>query len=236
MIEVKHVTKIYRSSSRDTTVTALNNISLSIKDGEVVFIVGDNGSGKTTLMRLITRMEVPTSGSLTVDGQDLKKLKKRKIPDYRCKIGMDFQDYRLFPKYTVYENVAFAMRVIGKSSKTIKETVPRVLSMLDISARSNHFPSEISGGEQQRTALARALVNNPKILIADEPTANLSPEMSRDVMDLLVTLGENGRRTVLIITHDVELIRHYSHVRVITLAHGKIVSDTVGGAEATENA
>ena len=236
MIEFKHVTKIYRSSSRDTTVTALNNISLSIKDGEVVFIVGDNGSGKTTLMRLITRMEVPTSGSLTVDGQDLKKLKKRRIPDYRCKIGMDFQDYRLFPKYTVYENVAFAMRVIGKSSKTIKETVPRVLSMLDISARANHFPSEISGGEQQRTALARALVNNPKILIADEPTANLSPEMSRDVMDLLVTLGENGRRTVLIITHDVELIRHYSHVRVITLAHGKIVSDTVGGAEATENA
>ena len=236
MIEFKHVTKIYRSSARDTTVTALNNISLSIKDGEVVFIVGDNGSGKTTLMRLITRMEVPTSGSLTVDGQDLKKLKKRKIPDYRCKIGMDFQDYRLFPKYTVYENVAFAMRVIGKSSKTIKETVPRVLSMLDISARANHFPSEISGGEQQRTALARALVNNPKILIADEPTANLSPEMSRDVMDLLVTLGENGRRTVLIITHDVELIRHYSHVRVITLAHGKIVSDTVGGAEATENA
>lgn len=236
MIELKHVTKIYRSSSRDTTVTALNNINLSIKEGEVVFIVGDNGSGKTTLMRLITRMETPTSGTLTVDGQNLKKLKKRKIPDYRCKIGMDFQDYRLFPKYTVYENVAFAMRVIGKSSKAIKTTVPHVLSMLDISARANHFPSEISGGEQQRTALARALVNNPKILIADEPTANLSPEMSREVMDLLVTLGENGRRTVLIITHDVELISHYKHVRVITLDRGKVVSDSIGGGEAEENA
>lgn len=234
MIEFKHVTKTYRSSTRDTTVIALNDVNLRINDGEVVFIVGENGSGKTTLMRLLTRMEVPTSGTLTVDGQDLKKIRKRKIPDYRCKIGMDFQDYRLFPKFTVYENVAFAMRVLGKSSKNIKKTVPLVLSMLDISARADHFPPEISGGEQQRTALARALVNNPKILIADEPTANLSPAMSREVMDLLVSLGENGKRTVLVITHDVKLISNYDHKRIVKLERGRIVSDT--GAEVSADA
>ena len=139
---------------------------------------------------------------------------------------MDFQDFKLFSKYTVYENVAFAMRVLGKSSKSIKTTVPLVLSMLDISARANHFPLEISGGEQQRTALARALVNNPKILIADEPTANLSPSMSREVMDLLVSLGENGKRTVLIITHDVELISNYKNKRIVKFERGKIVYDS----------
>ena len=226
MIEFKHVTKTYRSATRDTTVTALNDINLTIEDGEVVFLVGSNGAGKSTLMRLLTRMEVPTSGSLIVNKYDLRKIKKRKIPEYRSQIGMDFQDFKLFSKYTVYENVAFAMRVLGKSSKAIKTTVPLVLSMLDISARANHFPLEISGGEQQRTALARALVNNPKILIADEPTANLSPAMSREVMDLLVSLGENGRRTVLIITHDVNLIPNYDNKRVIKFERGRIVYDS----------
>ena len=226
MIEFKHVTKTYRSAARDTTVTALNDVNLKIDDGEVVFLVGSNGAGKTTLMRLLTRMETPTSGSLIVNKYDLRKIRKRKIPEYRSQIGMDFQDFKLFPKYTVYENVAFAMRVLGKSSKAIKTTVPLVLSMLDISARANHFPMEISGGEQQRTALARALVNNPKILIADEPTANLSPSMSREVMDLLVSLGENGKRTVLIITHDVKLIQNYKNIRVVKFEHGKIVYDS----------
>ena len=186
-------------------------------------------------MRLLTRMETPTSGSLIVNKYDLRKIRKRKIPEYRSQIGMDFQDFKLFPKYTVYENVAFAMRVLGKSTKSIKTTVPLVLSMLDISARANHFPMEISGGEQQRTALARALVNNPKILIADEPTANLSPAMSKEVMDLLVSLGENGKRTVLIITHDVELIKNYNNKRVVKFEHGKIVYDsknTEAGADA----
>ena len=226
MIEFKHVTKTYRSTTRETTVTALNDINLKIEDGEVVFLVGSNGAGKSTLMRLLTRMETPTSGSLIVNKYDLRKIRKRKIPEYRSQIGMDFQDFKLFPKYTVYENVAFAMRVLGKSSKAIKTTVPLVLSMLDISARANHFPMEISGGEQQRTALARALVNNPKILIADEPTANLSPSMSREVMDLLVSLGENGKRTVLIITHDVKLIQNYKNIRVVKFEHGKIVYDS----------
>ncbi|MBO4423667.1 MAG: ATP-binding cassette domain-containing protein [Clostridia bacterium] len=226
MIEFKHVTKTYRSATRDTTVTALNDINLTIEDGEVVFLVGSNGAGKTTLMRLLTRMEVPTSGSLVVNGYDLRKIRKRKIPEYRSQIGMDFQDFKLFSKYTVYENVAFAMRVLGKSSRSIKKTVPLVLSMLDISARANHFPLEISGGEQQRTALARALVNNPKILIADEPTANLSPTMSREVMDLLVTLGENGKRTVLIITHDIKLISNYENIRIVKFERGKIVYDS----------
>lgn len=226
MIEFKHVTKTYRSAARETTVTALNDINLKIDDGEVVFLVGSNGAGKTTLMRLLTRMETPTSGSLIVNKYDLRKIRKRKIPEYRSQIGMDFQDFKLFPKYTVYENVAFAMRVLGKSSKAIKTTVPLVLSMLDISARANHFPMEISGGEQQRTALARALVNNPKILIADEPTANLSPAMSKEVMDLLVSLGENGKRTVLIITHDVDLIQNYKNKRIVKFEHGKIVYDS----------
>lgn len=235
MIEFKHVTKTYRSAARETTVTALNDINLKIDDGEVVFLVGSNGAGKTTLMRLLTRMEVPTSGSLIVNKYDLRKIRKRKIPEYRSQIGMDFQDFKLFPKYTVYENVAFAMRVLGKSSKAIKTTVPLVLSMLDISARANHFPMEISGGEQQRTALARALVNNPKILIADEPTANLSPSMSREVMDLLVSLGENGKRTVLIITHDVELLQNYKNKRIVKFEHGKIVYDSKT-AEAGTNA
>ncbi len=226
MIEFRHVTKTYRSAARDTTVTALNDINLKIDDGEVVFLVGSNGAGKTTLMRLLTRMEVPTSGSLVVNGYDLRRIKKRRIPEYRSQIGMDFQDFKLFSKYTVYENVAFAMRVLGKSSKAIKTTVPLVLSMLDISARANHFPLEISGGEQQRTALARALVNNPKILIADEPTANLSPSMSREVMDLLVSLGDNGKRTVLIITHDVKLISNYDNKRVVKFERGRIVYDS----------
>ncbi len=235
MIEFKHVTKTYRSATRETTVTALNDINLKIDDGEVVFLVGSNGAGKTTLMRLLTRMEVPTSGSLVVNKYDLRRIKKRKIPEYRSQIGMDFQDFKLFPKYTVYENVAFAMRVLGKSSKAIKTTVPLVLSMLDISARANHFPMEISGGEQQRTALARALVNNPKILIADEPTANLSPAMSREVMDLLVSLGDNGKRTVLIITHDVKLIENYKNKRVVKFERGKIVYDSKN-AEANADA
>ena len=178
MIEFKHVTKTYRSSTRDTTVIALNDVNLRINDGEVVFIVGENGSGKTTLMRLLTRMEVPTSGTLTVDGQDLKKIRKRKIPDYRCKIGMDFQDYRLFPKFTVYENVAFAMRVLGKSSKNIKKTVPLVLSMLDISARRTaaHVAGEGARQQPEDTHSRRA---DGEPLPGDEPRGHGSARFSR---------------------------------------------------------
>ena len=221
MIEFRSVYKTYENGTK-----ALRDFNLYIDEGEFVFIVGASGAGKSTLLKILMREELPNSGEVIVDGRKLSTLRHRDIPYYRRSMGIVFQDFRLIPNMNVFDNVAFAMRVLGKSSRSIKKTVPLVLSMLDISARANHFPLEISGGEQQRTALARALVNNPKILIADEPTANLSPSMSREVMDLLVSLGENGRRTVLIITHDVKLIQNYKNIRVVKFEHGKIVYDS----------
>lgn len=226
MIEFKNVTKKYNSVQHNKTITALSDINLTIDDGEVVFFVGSSGAGKSTMIRLLTRVETVSSGTLIVNGYNLKKLRGRKIAEYRSQLGIEFQDFKLFEKYTVYENVAFAMRVLGKSNPQIKRTVPMVLSMLKISERSDHFPEEMSGGEKQRAALARAIVNNPKILIVDEPTAELDPNMSRNVMDMLVSLGNGGKRTVIIVTHEQHLVDTYKNVRVVKFENGTIVSDT----------
>lgn len=225
MIEFRNVTKTYNSATRGRPVAALTDINLKIDDGELVFFVGPSGAGKTTMMRLLTRMETPTSGLLKVNGTDLRRIRPRRIPEFRSQFGVEFQDCKLFPKYNVYENVAFAMRVLGMPNREIKKRVPKILEVLNISNRAKHFPDQLSGGEKQRAALARALVNNPKILIADEPTAGLDPKMSKDVLDLLVSLGRSKKRTIIIITHEQKLAREYGQ-RIIKFERGRIVEDT----------
>lgn len=227
MIEFKNVTKTYNSASRGKPVAALTDINLKIDDGETVFFVGPSGAGKTTMMRLLTRMEAPTSGSLKVNDTDLRRIRPRLIPEFRSQFGVEFQDCKLFPKFNVYENVAFAMRVLGTPNRIIKERVPKVLYAMNIQHRAKHFPDQLSGGEKQRAALARALVNNPRILIADEPTAGLDPRMSKDVLDLLVSLGESKKhkRTVIIITHEQALASQYGK-RMVRFENGRIAEDT----------
>lgn len=223
MIQLKNACKVYdsRTSGR---VHALRNVDLTINDGEFVFIVGPSGAGKSTLISLLLRIEKLTSGTITVDGQDISKIPNRKIPDYRAKFGVEFQDHKLFDKSTVYENVAFAMRAIGTPSGKIKNRVYKLLDLVGLSDRVDHFPAQLSGGEKQRVALARAIANNPKVLIADEPTANIDPSMSAGVMHMLTQLCV-GSRTVIVVTHDRKLVRTLGH-RVICIEDGEIVSDT----------
>lgn len=221
MIEFKNVSKVYPNGT-----PALNGINLTINDGEFVFIVGASGAGKSTLMKLLLREEMTTGGELLVDGVDLAKLKDNKIPFYRRKIGYVFQDFRLFKNKTVYENVAFAMRVIGEPQSTIRRRVPTILSIVGLQDKYNRFPHELSGGEQQRVALARALANNPSTIIADEPTGNLDPAMSRDIMSLLAKIQKRGK-TVLVVTHERSLVNIFKK-RVITIEHGQIVEDKKG--------
>ena len=222
MIELKNVTKTYPNGT-----VALDDVSLTINDGEMVFIVGHSGAGKSTLTKLLLREEKISSGKLTVDDFDLAKIPNHKVPYFRRELGVVFQDFRLFPKKTVYENVAFAMRVIGESSKTIKRKVPYILSIVNLADKAHRFPNELSGGEQQRVALARAIANNPKIIIADEPTGNIDPKMSLEIMNLLVKINRRGK-TVIVVTHEKNLVDYYKE-RVITLSGGKIVGDWVGG-------
>lgn len=222
MIEFKNVKKIYPNGT-----VALDNVNLRINDGEFVFIVGASGAGKTTLMKLLLREEKLTSGSLTVDEFDLKKLSNFKVPYYRRQLGVVFQDFRLFPNKTVYENVAFAMRVIGEPAKIIRRRVPTILSIVNLQDKYNCFPRELSGGEQQRVALARAMANNPRIIIADEPTGNIDPKMSLEIMNLLVKIQKKGK-TVIVVTHEKNLVDYFKQ-RVVTIGDGGVISDTVGG-------
>ncbi|MBO5274707.1 MAG: cell division ATP-binding protein FtsE [Clostridia bacterium] len=222
MIEFKNVKKVYPNGT-----VALDNVNLRINDGEFVFIVGASGAGKTTLMKLLLREEKLTSGSLTVDEFDLKKLSNFKVPYYRRQLGVVFQDFRLFPNKTVYENVAFAMRVIGEPSKVIRRRVPTILSIVNLQDKYNCFPRELSGGEQQRVALARAMANNPRIIIADEPTGNIDPKMSLEIMNLLVKIQKKGK-TVIVVTHEKNLVDYFKQ-RVVTIGEGGVISDTVGG-------
>lgn len=222
MIKFNNVSKVY-----NTGTVALKNINLTIEDESFVFIVGHSGAGKSTLLKLLLCEEEPTEGSIEVDDYDLNSLKSRKIPYYRRNLGIVFQDFKLFEKSTVYENVAFAMRAIGESNSTIKKRVPKILSLLGLSERSDNFPTELSGGEQQRVSLARALVNNPKIIIADEPTANVDPRMSLDIMNLLIQLNQGGR-TVIVITHDKSLVDFFQK-RVVVIEDGVITEDRIGG-------
>ena len=220
MIEFKNVSKTY-----DNKEYVLNDVNLRIEDGEFVFIVGKSGSGKTTLTKLLIREEKVTSGRIVINGFRLDKMRQGKVPYLRREIGMVFQDFRLFPKKTVYENVAFAMQVIGTSSDSIKRRVPFFLGHVGLSTKMKSFPTQLSGGEQQRVALARAIVNNPKIIIADEPTGNLDPEMSKEIMELLMTLNEKLGKTVIVVTHEQSLVNKYNK-RVITIGDGGVVKDT----------
>ena len=219
VIEFKHVSKTY-----DNGTNALRDVSITINDGEFVFIVGSSGAGKSTFLKIIMREQVPNSGTVLINGFNLNKMKKRDIPKFRRTMGIVFQDFRLIPNMTVYDNVAFAMRVIGAKEKEIRKRVPYVLSLVGLTSKARQLPTQLSGGEQQRVALARALVNNAGIIIADEPTGNIDPEMSYEIVDLLNHINANGT-TVVMVTHEHELVRRFNH-RVITINQGEVVSDT----------
>ena len=222
MITLENVSKSYAKGQ-----PALNNVSLHIEKGEFVFIVGNSGSGKSTLIKLLLKELEPTTGKITVNGQDLAKLKRRKIPKYRRGVGCVFQDFRLLKDRNVYENVAFAQRVVEKPNRIIKKRVPEILTLVGLAEKYKSFPRELSGGEQQRVAVARALVNRPNILLADEPTGNLDPKNSMDTMRLLEEINERGT-TVLVVTHNREIVNEFKK-RVITMRKGIIVSDEKEG-------
>ncbi len=222
MITLENVSKSY-----STGAPALNDVSLHIDAGEFVFIVGDSGSGKSTLIKLLLRELLPTSGNIQVNDTDVASLKHRQIPKYRRKLGVVFQDFRLLKDRNVYENVAFAQRIVQTPSKEIKRNVPSILSTVGLAGKYKAKPRQLSGGEQQRVAIARALVNNPPILLADEPTGNLDPKNSWDIMKLLEEINERGT-TVLVVTHNREIVNSMKK-RVITMNKGVIVSDEKEG-------
>ena len=225
MIEFKDVSMRY--SSKTGKKRALNGVSFTINDGEFVFITGESGAGKTTITKLMIREEVANSGEIIVNGFNLLKMKNKEIPYLRRSMGIVFQDYKLIPTLTVFENVAFALRVTGAPIKFIRNRVPYMLDLVDLADKANVYPPELSGGEQQRVALARALVNNPSLLIADEPTGNLDPRLSTEMMYLLDKINEKGT-TVVIMTHEKELV-NAMHKRVIAIKDGVVISDKAGG-------
>ena len=218
MIEFTDVVKSY-----DQGNNALNGVTMQIEDGEFCFLVGPSGSGKSTIIKLITGELKPTAGTVHVNGYSLERIRKREIPYLRRTVGVVFQDFRLINKMTVYENVAFAMRVIGSKEKEIRERVPYVLDLVGLSDKEKRHPSELSGGEQQRLAIARALVNNPSMIIADEPTGNLDPQMSFEIMSLLEEINNLGT-TMLVVTHAQNLVESFNK-RVISIDEGLIVND-----------
>ncbi len=219
MIEFKNVSKTYENGTK-----ALQNVNLKIDKGEFVFVVGASGAGKSTFLKIIMREEVVSSGSVIIDGYDLNKIPKRKIPYFRRGLGIVFQDFRLIPNMTAYNNVAFAMRVTGARERDVARRVAYALNLVGLSTKANMYPSELSGGEQQRVALARALANYADIIIADEPTGNVDPKMSREIVELLTRINENGT-TVVMVTHEHELVRMFDK-RVVTIRGGRVVSDT----------
>ena len=222
MITLENVSKSYAKGQ-----PALNDVSLHIDKGEFVFIVGNSGSGKSTLIKLLLKELEPTSGTIIVNGQDYKKLTQRNLPKFRRQMGMVFQDFRLLKDRTIFENVAFAQRVIERPNRVIKKRVPEILTLVGLAEKYKSFPRELSGGEQQRVALARALVNRPNILLADEPTGNLDPKNSLEIMKLLEEINERGT-TVLVVTHNREIVNSFRK-RVITMRKGVIVSDEEEG-------
>ena len=223
MILLDHVTKKYPTDPHP----ALDEVSLHIEPNEFVFMVGKSGAGKSTVIKMITKEENPTSGNITVGGIDLKYVKKRYIPHYRRRLGVVFQDFKLLPNRTVYENVAFALEIAGFSSREIKNTVPKVLEIVELSDKAKKFPSALSGGEIQRVAIARAVARQPKILIADEPTANLDVLTKSEIINLLQRINDSGT-TVLVTTHDENVVNNLRK-RVITIKDGRIVADQKDG-------
>ena len=223
MLELSHVKMRYPASK----TYALNDVSLKIEKGEFVFIVGSSGSGKTTLIKLLLKELDPTSGKIKVADTDYSKLKRKNIPKIRRKIGVVFQNFRLLKDRTVYENVAFAQRVIGRPTRVIRKRVPEVLQEVGLAGKYKAYPDELSGGEQQRVALARALVNRPDILLADEPTGNLDPKTSEEIMALMEQINDRGT-TVLVVTHNKDIV-NAMRKRVVTMHNGKIISDEKEG-------
>ena len=223
MISLQNITKKYKGTPRP----ALDQVSLEIEKGEFVFLVGSSGSGKSSLMRLMLREDVPNSGSVHVLGENLVGLPARRVPFFRRKLGVVFQDFRLLPNKTVSENVAFSLQVIGKSEGFIQQAVPDVLGMVGLAEKADRLPNELSGGEQQRVALARAIVNKPAILLADEPTGNLDPTTSEGIMSLLNSINLAGT-TVVMATHDFSIVNRMKK-RVVGLSHGQVVRDQVSG-------
>ena len=224
MIEFKNVDFSY-----DNETNVLNDVNLHIGKGEFVFIVGSSGAGKSSIFKLLRREIKATSGEVIVGGYNLSRLADKDIPFYRRTLGIVFQDFRLIPGMTVYENVAFALRVINVSSRDIRRRVPYILGLVGLGSKSKKLPDQISGGEQQRVALARALVNNPSVIIADEPTGNIDPELAFEIMHLLYEINRSGT-TILVVTHDHKLVEKFGG-RVITIENGKIVSDEVKEAK-----
>ncbi|MEG2595226.1 MAG: cell division ATP-binding protein FtsE [Ruthenibacterium sp.] len=223
MIHFEGVTKVYPGNGNTKDVVALRDVNLDIKKGEFVFVIGASGAGKSTFLKLILREEVATEGVIYVNDHDLTDMKQREIPYLRRSLGVVFQDFRLIPTMTAYENVAFAMRVTNISERQIKRRVPYVLNLVGLSGKAHSYPSELSGGEQQRVALARALVHSPTLIIADEPTGNIDPELSVEIMELLQAINSVGT-TVVVVTHARELAQRF-HKRTITIDHGTVVDD-----------
>ncbi len=216
---------VYKSYSNGTN--ALNGVSFKIEDGEFAFIIGPSGAGKSTVIKLLMHEEVPSGGTVLVGDYDIKKMRQSKVPMLRRSMGVVFQDFRLIDNLTVFDNVAFAMRAIGCSQRTIRRRVPYVLGVVGLGHKAKNYPNELSGGEQQRVAMARALVNNPKLIIADEPTGNVDPNMAREIMELLNQINQTGT-TVIVVTHDNTLVNEFNK-RVIHIEKGRVVSDQVGG-------
>ena len=223
MINFDNVSKQYKNSN----TPALDGINLNIEHGDFVFLVGQSGSGKSSLLRLLLKEEKPTSGTVTVDGINVAKLPNRKVPAFRRTMGIVFQDFRLLPGKTVFDNVAFGMEVIGKSKKEIEQRIPALLELVGLEEKAHRLPSELSGGEQQRVALARAFVNKPKLLLADEPTGNLDPSTSVGIMKLLDRINRTGT-TIVMATHDVAIVDQMRK-RIVQMENGKIIRDQERG-------
>ena len=219
MIKLEHVSKSYSAG-----IPAPNDVSLNIEEGEFVFVVGDSGSGKSTLIKLLLKELEPTEGTITINGRKLNKIRRRQIPKFRRNIGVVFQDFRLLKDRNIYDNVAFAQKVIGESNRSIKKNVPKLLSMVGLAAKYRSYPRQLSGGEQQRVAIARALINKPKILLADEPTGNLDANNAWEIMKLMEEINEQGT-TVVVVTHNLEIVKAMNK-RVITMQKGVVVDDT----------
>ena len=222
IIEFRGVSKTYQTGTH-----ALEDVNIKINNGEFVFVVGSSGAGKSTFMKLIMREEKANTGKIIVNGFDLTSMKRKNVPMLRRTMGIVFQDFRLIPNMNVFENVAFAMHVVGAGSKEIRKEVSKALSKVGLGHKARSMPSQLSGGEQQRVGLARALVNSPDLIIADEPTGNVDPNMSYEIVSLLTEINKRGT-TVLMVTHDHNLVRDFNH-RVIMLDGGKIVADNAGG-------
>ncbi len=223
MITLEHVTKVYE----DNGAIALKDVSLNIDKGEFVFVVGSSGSGKSTFIKMLLKEVDPTSGSLIIDGMDITTLKRKEVPYLRRKVGVVFQDFRLLPSKTVYENVAFAMQIVEASPKIIRRTVPQVLSLVGLSKKAKAYPNQLSGGEQQRVALARAIINKPPILLADEPTGNLDPDTAWEIMELLQDINLRGT-TVVMATHAKDIVDRMQK-RVVTMQKGVVLRDVREG-------